>query len=81
MNIEQEDVVKHPNHYKLFGIESKHIIETILDQYSQDMSPYQIWCFGSSLKYRLRTGKKSHTLEDVHKALEFEEMYGKVSKK
>ena len=71
------DPVKHPSHYKLCGIESKNIIKLVLNSdLCKHMTPYQHACMFSVMKYRLRAGKKSNTLEDIEKSIEFEDMFG-----
>ena len=73
--VTENDPVKSPPHYKLCGIESKDIIKLVLNSnLCAHMTPYQHACMFSVLKYRMRAGKKSNTLEDIAKSIEFESM-------
>ena len=63
------DKVKHPHHYKQFPVEVIDIIQLVLARANLD--PFQSYCLGNELKYRLRAGFKGDTTEDINKALEY----------
>jgi hypothetical protein len=57
------DMVNHPSHYTVGGIETIDVIEAKLDQ-----SEFQGYCLGNILKYLMRAGYKGKQLEDLRKA-------------
>ena len=60
--------VTNPKHYQLFdGIESIEIIAR-----SMTVERFLGFCLGSTLKYRLRAGKKDDLHQDIAKANQFE---------
>ena len=67
----EDDQVNHPAHYNVFPFETKDIIDSILTTYRDDLSPYQAYCLGNELKYRLRAGFKNPDKieQDIKKAL------------
>lgn len=71
------DMVKEPQHYKLCGFDTKNMIKLILNDMGAKLTPYQAFCLGSILKYRLRAGRKykDKTMEDIDKSFEFEKMF------
>ena len=71
-NIEE---VKSPKHYDVFmGIEAKEILKETLNGLGKDMTPYEAYCFGNILKYRLRAGNKDNLKQDIAKANQYKEM-------
>ena len=67
------DNVKNPKHYQLFdGIESIEIIAR-----SMTVERFLGFCLGSTLKYRLRAGKKDDLMQDIAKADQFEILFKK----
>ena len=62
--------VKKPSHYTAFPIEVKDIIRLVLNE-TKDLTPYQVYCFGNELKYRLRAGLKDDIKQDIGKAMEY----------
>jgi len=73
---EKLDPVKKPKHYQVFmEVEAKEIIQVVLDSHlTNDMSPYQIYCLGNTMKYRLRAGGKDDLQQDIDKADQYKEM-------
>jgi len=67
----ESDVIK-PSHYKFFGYDTMPMIEGILGT-----EGYLGFLKGSSLKYRLRCGKKKgNSIEqDIAKAMYYEKLY------
>ena len=67
-----DKLVHHPKHYQHFGLETIEIIEMILNQ-NPTLSPFQAYCMGNELKYRLRAGlKDGNTYQrDIEKALKY----------
>ena len=72
------DQVNKPVHYDFFpSIEASDIIRTTLNSgLTNDMTPYQIWCFGTKLKYHLRAGKKDDVFQELAKGDKYREMAG-----
>ena len=68
----ESDMVNHPSHYKALGMEVKDIIKMILesDEYS-DLTPWEAYCLGNELKYRLRAGFKDDPDQDIKKAMKY----------
>jgi len=68
---DKEDMVNHPEHYKHYPMEVKDIISHLLDLWKSDLTPYEAYCLGNELKYRLRAGfkDKDKVQEDIEKAL------------
>jgi hypothetical protein len=46
------------------------MIKVILNE-CPSLTPFEAYCFGNELKYRLRAGFKGDTLEDIEKALKY----------
>jgi hypothetical protein len=61
-----EDMVNHPPHYQQLAVEVKDIIKMVLEK--ANLSPYESYCLGNELKYRLRAGDKGDVMEDLGKA-------------
>ena len=57
------DMVNHPSHYTVGGVETLDVIEAKLSQ-----SEFQGYCLGNILKYLMRAGYKGKQLEDLKKA-------------
>ena len=79
-SVQKSDMVKEPEHYKLCGFETKDMIKLILNDMEATLTPYQAFCLGSILKYRLRCfkkpiGDKDKAIQDLEKAMQFEEMF------
>ena len=67
------EAVKSPKHYLVFhGIEA---IDVIAGSMTEEM--FRGYCFGNSLKYRLRVGKKDAIEQEVGKAMEYEDLFDK----
>ncbi|AGH57050.1 hypothetical protein VPMG_00103 [Vibrio phage VBP32] len=64
------DMVNQPKHYEIFrGIEAKDVMAVVADSYlCQDLSAWEIHCFMTMLKYRLRAGNKDSLEQDIAKA-------------
>ena len=60
---EAPDMVNHPDHYTVGGVETLDVIEAKLSQ-----SEFQGYCLGNILKYLMRAGYKGKQLEDLKKA-------------
>ncbi len=71
-----DELVKNPPHYKFFDVEAINILEKSLTK-----EEFRGFCKGSALKYRLRAGKKINAVQDIQKALEFEEIYKRYLRK
>ena len=61
--VEEPDMVNHPDHYTVGGVETLDVIEAKLSQ-----SEFQGYCLGNILKYLMRAGYKGKQLEDLKKA-------------
>ena len=60
------DPVEKPSHYQIGnGIEARDIIRVVLD--NLDMSPWEGYCLGNFLKYRLRAGEKDGVEQEIGK--------------
>jgi hypothetical protein len=73
------DVITEPSHYTqhLPGEVTKDFIRVILNsEITANLDPYQIYCLGAALKYRLRAGMKGDAAEDINKAMQMEKMGG-----
>lgn len=67
------DMVHQPKHYQVFpGIEAIQIIARAMTE-----EQFKGYCFGCSLKYRLRAGEKFNTEEDLKKAKAYIDLYEK----
>ena len=63
-----QDSVKQPSHYcTVTGIEAKDMIEAILNEHPE-LSPWEGYCLGNFLKYRLRLGDKDDIEQDLGKS-------------
>ena len=77
MNEKDAENAINPSHYEFCGIKTEHIIKLILNHFNEQLTPWQAFCMGSALKYRLRAEKKPYldqvkALEDLDKAMKFE---------
>ena len=65
------DPVNHPPHYNQYPFEVIEIIKFVLNKSKDEITPFQAYCLGNELKYRLRAGFKDpkKIKEDVDKAL------------
>ncbi len=70
-----EDNVNHPNHYKgAYPFEVIDVIEFVLDSvHCSHLDPFESYCLGNELKYRLRAGLKDNAAEDIAKAMKYME--------
>lgn len=68
------DSVNSPHHYRQFDKEVKDIIRFVLGD-----DGYKAYCQGNEIKYRLRAGFKSDPIEDMDKALKYNDMRREVS--
>ena len=68
------DPVKHPPHYKALGIECIDMIYSV-----STINEFLGYCRGCALKYRFRAGRKGITLEDIAKAMQYENWYDMVN--
>ena len=66
----ENNQVKNPSHYDFYGANSIENIACALTQ-----SEWKGFCKGSSLKYRIRAGKKDNLQQDIDKANNFESLY------
>ena len=66
----QYDMVKVPKHYQIFrGIEAQDVMEVVAESHlCQHLTPWEIHCFMTMLKYRLRAGEKDSLEQDIKKA-------------
>ena len=72
---ETKDPVNHPNHYSgQWPFEVIELIELVLNQLCKDCTPFEAYCIGNRLKYRLRAGLKGDPLEDIEKAMKYKEL-------
>ena len=79
--IPDKDMVDSPDHYTGHwpnGIEtSKDIIKHVLNSYmTEGMSPWEIYCMGHKLRYMLCAPYKGKPLEDLDKAVKYDELGG-----
>lgn len=68
------DAVHSPSHYRgHYPVEVREIIKVTLAMIvdEEPMTPWQIYCLGNELKYRLRAGLKGDAAEDIAKAMEY----------
>ena len=63
---EGEDMVNHPNHYMVGGIEALQVIEAKLGGTSNEM--YRGYLMGNVMKYLMRSPYKGKRVEDLKKA-------------
>jgi len=73
---ENQSQVKQPPHYAtVYPFETKEAIELILNNFTHGLTPYECYCLGCELKYRLRAGFKEgiDPLIDIGKALEYKD--------
>jgi len=71
---ERYAAVERPQHYTdAFPFETRIAIRLILNELCEGLTPYEIFCVGNELKYRLRAGFKSTDTvqQDIGKALEY----------
>lgn len=73
---ENKEQVNHPSHYMALGIEVLDIMECIWG--IDDLITY---CRMNSLKYRLRAGHKDDAMQDIQKALFYEDYAQKLQEK
>ncbi|NQZ47888.1 MAG: DUF3310 domain-containing protein [Erythrobacter sp.] len=67
-----KDMVSSPAHYAdHYPFEVCEAIDLLLDHYGSSLKPYEVYCLGNELKYRLRAGfKEPDKIEqDIKKAL------------
>ena len=67
------ELVQNPKHYELF--EDTSVIEVIASSMSAEA--FHGYCLGNILKYRLRSGKKDDTAQELSKANKYNELYAK----
>jgi hypothetical protein len=68
------DIVAHPKHYAgHFPFEAIEVIEWVLNKHSDELTPFQSYCLGNEMKYRLRAGFKGDAAEDIAKAMKYNE--------
>lgn len=69
------DLVHKPKHYEIFrGIEAKDVMEVVAESHlCQNLSAWEIHCFMTMLKYRLRAGEKDNLEQDIAKANRYKE--------
>lgn len=65
--MENTNCVAHPSHYNALGIEALVMMEKIWGQ--EDVITF---CRMNSFKYRLRAGHKDDAVQDIEKALYYE---------
>ncbi|EIL2907588.1 DUF3310 domain-containing protein [Vibrio alginolyticus] len=71
----ESDPVHSPSHYQVIqGVEAKDIIQPALDSLAGKLTPWQAYCLGNVLKYRLRAGDKDDLQQDINKARKYKEM-------
>ena len=69
------DPVRKPKHYEIMpGLEAIDIIDTVLTSLEGEITPYQAYCLGNFLKYRLRAGDKDDLQQDIDKSNEYKAM-------
>jgi hypothetical protein len=71
------DLINSPKHYAdHFPFEAIEAIKVILNSpLCERLTPYECYCVGSALKYRLRAGLKDDPAIDIGKAMKFMELY------
>jgi hypothetical protein len=73
---EPVDAIDRPSHYAHFPFEAIELIKTVLNSdLCARLTPYECYCVGSALKYRLRAGLKGDPAQDIGKALKFMELF------
>jgi hypothetical protein len=69
------DPVRKPKHYEIMpGLEAIDIIDVVLTSLDGEITPYQAYCLGNFLKYRLRAGDKDDLQQDIDKSNEYKAM-------
>lgn len=68
--MDKNDPVHQPKHYEIFrGIEAKDVMEAVAaSDVVAHLSPWEVHCFLTSLKYRLRAGEKDSVEQELAKA-------------
>lgn len=65
--------MNHPTHYAtVFPLETIEIIKIVL-QACPKLTPFEAYCLGNELKYRMRAGLKGDPLEDIGKAMKYKD--------
>jgi len=64
---EKKEMVNHPDHYQFGDMET---IDMMICIWGAEKTAD--WCMGNSFKYRMRAGKKGDAIEDINKALWYE---------
>lgn len=66
----ENDMVFKPKHYEIFrGIEAQDVMEVVAQSHlTQHLTAWEIHCFMTMLKYRLRAGSKDSLEQDIKKA-------------
>ena len=72
MTHSEQDNIKHPSHYTSFPIEVIRMIEIILNSID-GLTPFQYYCLGNEIKYRMRAGLKDDVMQDIGKAMQYME--------
>ena len=76
--IETPDLVYKPKHYAVAGdTEAIDIIRLVLRQ-MPELTPYQGYCLGNLLKYRLRAVEKDALQQDIDKANVYKEWFNET---
>jgi len=71
----QNDAVNNPSHYEVLkDIDAVTIIKATLDGLKDRLTPYDAYCLGNILKYRLRAGNKDNLEQDIGKANKYKEL-------
>lgn len=69
------DPVRKPKHYEIMpGLEAIDIIDVVLTSLDGEITPYQAYCLGNFLKYRLRAGDKDDLQQDIDKSNTYKSM-------
>jgi hypothetical protein len=75
------DAVNHPEHYQgLSNIETKEVIEAVLNSQEGDLSNWEAYCLGNHLKYRMRAGEKDALAVDIGKSNVYKEWFNRSRK-
>lgn len=68
------DLINSPSHYKgQYPFEVIDIIKLVLNEYGEKLTPFECYCLGNQIKYRLRAGFKDDIERDIGKALKYKE--------
>ena len=72
---EKFDPVDHVKHYQIFrGIQAQDVMEVVAESHlCQHLTAWEIHCFMTMLKYRLRAGEKDSLEQDIKKANRYKE--------